>query len=388
MKRITCIYFLLIITIDVMAQFDVSDRNWRLVLDEEFVGNSWNYSQWLLKNNQGVPVWRAYMSEWPSGVARDNKLSVYQRSALKLPGIPPMDTVLKIVDTLVSLTPLQCLVDYSLPPFKQCDTSSNIPPLYYYSGNIESLEKFRFGYFEIRCKLPVHPGSCAAFWLFGNSQITYEEIDIFEYSKDDYAEDELRGFSNGIWYNPSSTNYSQQLDPIHYAHNYAKTHVHIPLTDPPVYQWHTYACEWFPEYIKWYCDGVLVNECHEWDQIPKRGSKTVKINYAIDPNALDDETHSISWNGGGIMGIDYIRVYQLEWDCYTETVISSNQNLEDYDFKVKGSVVIDSALEEVTVDSNDKVTFRVVDGFTIDGPFSASLGGEMTVILHTCPKYY
>jgi hypothetical protein len=33
-----------------------------------------------------------------------------------------------------------------------------------------------------------------------------------------------------------------------------------PMIGDSLSHWHTYACEWMPEYIKWYCDGHVVNE--------------------------------------------------------------------------------------------------------------------------------
>jgi len=52
-----------------------------------------------------------------------------------------------------------------------------------------SKETFKYGYFEIRCKLPkpvspkTNKGKGPNFWLWAsNSRVTWSEIDIFEFN--------------------------------------------------------------------------------------------------------------------------------------------------------------------------------------------------------------
>jgi beta-glucanase (GH16 family) len=49
----------------------------------------------------------------------------------------------------------------------------------YTSGMIVAKQKYKYGLFEIRCKLPVGKGLWPAFWLFGGNP--NQELDIFEY---------------------------------------------------------------------------------------------------------------------------------------------------------------------------------------------------------------
>lgn len=51
----------------------------------------------------------------------------------------------------------------------------------YTSGWIQTKTQFKYGLFEIRCKIPNGDGFWPAFWLFGNNQ----EIDIFEFKGED-----------------------------------------------------------------------------------------------------------------------------------------------------------------------------------------------------------
>ena len=59
-------------------------------------------------------------------------------------------------------------------PIVDTNHVGNWPPLY---------GQFRYGYFEIRCQIPVHEGSKTAFWLWdAQTDEYYEEIDVFEFS--------------------------------------------------------------------------------------------------------------------------------------------------------------------------------------------------------------
>jgi beta-glucanase (GH16 family) len=151
--------------------------------------------------------------------------------------------------------------------------------------------------------------------------------------------------------------------------------------------WHTYTCEWMPEYIKWYCDGNIVNEYHNPDSIPSH-HLALKANYAIDHYALQqqDEDWRPVWRGSDNMVIDYINVYQLKWDCDMDETITCQQELDSFDYAVKRSIDISSSSGNVIVRNTDKVTFRVSDSFEITGPFQADSGGEMTVIVQQCPN--
>ncbi|MDP4717859.1 MAG: family 16 glycosylhydrolase, partial [Flavobacteriales bacterium] len=51
----------------------------------------------------------------------------------------------------------------------------------YDTGEFESKELFLWGYYEIRCKLPKGRNAWPAFWLYGESNGTNNEIDVFEF---------------------------------------------------------------------------------------------------------------------------------------------------------------------------------------------------------------
>ena len=81
-----------------------------------------------------------------------------------------------------------------------------------------------------------------------------------------------------------------------------------------------------------------------------------------------------------------LAVYQLEWDCDTDEVITRQSELDNFDFAVKKSIAITSTFEAVEVESTEKMTFRATNSFEITGPFQVDNGGEMTVIMQQCPE--
>ena len=150
--------------------------------------------------------------------------------------------------------------------------------------------------------------------------------------------------------------------------------------------WHTFSCEWLPDHILWYCDGNLVGEYHHPDSIPCH-PLTLKANYAIDRYALQGY-HSGNipeWLGSDAMTIDYIKVYQLNWQCDIDEEIARQFDLEHFDYAVKKSIAITSSIEPISIGNSEKVTFRATDSFEITGPFQVDNGGELTIIMQSCP---
>ena len=86
------------------------------------------------------------------------------------------------------------------------------------------------------------------------------------------------------------------------------------------------------------------------------------------------------------MIVDYIKVYQLNWDCDNDETINSQYELDNFVFAVKKTVLIDSPYESITVDNSKKITFRIADSITETGEFQVDSGAEFTVIRQSCPE--
>lgn len=102
----------------------------------------------------------------------------------------------------------------------------------------------KYGYFEIRSKNPKGPATWPAFWLTGAHKWP-PEIDIFE----------MYGKKTG-------KTIHNQYATIHYGISDTKSRGYmskkINLPDNTDSEFHTYACEWTPDYIKFITDGKTV----------------------------------------------------------------------------------------------------------------------------------
>ena len=376
MKKFLYLCMLITICLKTMAQIDLYDRNWDTVFYDDFSSyRTWDPQTWISSDGK----WKALAGDWVThGGQYEHQIYQYQNCAFDLAN----NTM-----TLVSEYDWNGRIptyNYSLPNGSNhwpniygtnhnYNNENELLYWYFFSGEIDvNNQPFGFGYFEIRCKLPLHHGSFPAFWLFGNGPHQYEEIDIFEYSESDSEQDSLRGYSSGIWFNPNTTNAPA---------NYFKNHYHLSISEPDLGQYHTFGCEWMPDYVKWYCDGLLVNEFYNTEYIPHR-PLTLKTNYAIDGKY----DYNGIWTGNADMIVDYIKVFQLLWDCDDDITINNQLEMDDFEFSVKKSISIASQNENVIINDTGKVTFRVTESFSVSSQFQVDNGAEFTVIRQSCPS--
>ena len=424
MKKFVYLCGMMLLCMNVMAQIDPYDRNWDTVVFDDFDEPNRQFDR-TFQESEGK--WISFSpSLWPSGITKwtviDGRVlcdhQIYQwKNCVFDDGIfDGANGVLKLNSQFISSTPIQCndpSIPYDIPPASpaynnityQCDTEHQW--LYYFSGMIQSpLSEpetksdnlpdplFRYGYFEIRCKLPVHEGAFPAFWLWDSMRDQYyEENDIFEVSRyftdslytpwthnpNPLGLDDKNTFTTGIYYNDTGS--SSVADETSQARKYPAVASNTDLTD-----WHTFACEWLPESVTWYCDGNIVNEYHNPDSIPHHHLSLI-TNYAIDRYAMQSHSAlgSPEWQDNDIMIIDYIKVLQLQWDCDNDVNITCQSDLDGFVYNVKKSISIPASNEPVRVVDTNKVTFRATDSFEITGPFEVDSGGEMTVIMQSCP---
>lgn len=377
-----------------MAQIDPYDMNWDTIVFDDFSTPNRFWYSWSFKSNDDL--WRAYPG---SGVTHGKELQVYQFDNCHF---NDNDNVMELVaeyDTSHRIP----INDYDLPSWMHPSHGGLGYPdndsLFYFSGTINYVKRhrnteegyFRYGFFEIKCKLPIHQGAFPAFWLWHGDSIQedphYEEIDIFEYSwrfedtqhhfsPNPHGAGNPYCFTSGIYYNDTSSYGGYKVS---YARNF-------PMIGDSLSHWHTFACEWMPEHVIWYCDGQVVNEFHDRAHIPHH-ALVLKANYSIDDYALQDYTRGNppEWKGNDAMIIDYVKVIQLQWDCDQDETIVSQTDLDSIYYAVKKSISITADNGLVKVVNTDKVTFRATDFFEITGPFQVDSGGEMTVIMQSCP---
>lgn len=318
--------------------------------------------------------WIAYAACLSSGVTKPGTFQIYQYDRCVF---EPENSVIKLKASWIQDTPIQC-GSYAIPPNKICDPTHQ--QLFYKSGIIETYWRtFLYGYFEIKCKFPFHPGSFPAFWLFDaiSGDGCYEEIDIAEYS---YSPKIGNGtpykYSTGFLYNKHGgtcpnpdMSFGKTID---YPNNGSIT------------QWHTYGCEWLPGRIIWYLDGEVVNDYYDFDSIPCH-PMVIKANYAINSLAMNMDTGIPQWKGNGTMTIDYIKVHELKCDCDTDVIIVNSSQLTNFDQQVKHDITIGSS-NGITVPTTTNKTMRACNTITITGPFEVPIGAQLGMMVHPCPN--
>lgn len=368
MRKFAYLCTMMLLSLNMTAQIDPYDHNWDTLLLDHFTSNTWNtWQQWSISHPVGF--YKAFIPEWPSGVSRGAaEHQVYQRENCVFDNNGGMRLV-SVYEGGVNNLPLTC-GNYDIPPGKTCDTSHHT--LYYSSGKIESGDKYLYGYFEIRCSLPIHKGAFPAFWLYGQGTNYYNEIDIFEYSWGCSGSNHYKQFTCGILCN----NTSVSMD--HYARSYPI----LPAESADLRYPHTFACEWLPERVTWYVDGVVVNEFTDYEHIPHH-EMSFKINYAIDNFSFSSQTSQPDWFDGDVMTIDYIKV--LKADCNTDLLICNIQDVIKYQKTFKKTITIQPA-NEFVIPENINLNMRAVDSIVIDKGVTFPIGTQITLQMEPCPE--
>lgn len=116
----------------------------------------------------------------------------------------------------------------------------------YTSGWVQSAGNFRYGYYEIRAKVPAGNGFWPAFWFWASSNDTaYEEIDVLE-----FCGCECNEYQAGIWYEEDHDGIGNN-QVIHQS-SYMK------LDQNACESFQTYGLEWTPEVIRFFLNDSLV----------------------------------------------------------------------------------------------------------------------------------
>ncbi|HLJ57640.1 MAG TPA: glycoside hydrolase family 16 protein [Chthonomonadaceae bacterium] len=158
----------------------------------------------------------------------------------------------------------------------------------YTSGMVTSYGNFsqKFGWFEIRCRMPKGKGMWPAFWLLPDDRTWPPEIDVLE----------VLGHETQKVY---LTN--------HYKNSRGRHEGKGGYFTGPDFAagFHTFAVDWEPDAIVWYVDGV---ERYRTDQNIPAVPMYVLANLAVggDWPGNPDETTPFP----NTMDIDYIRVYK------------------------------------------------------------------------------
>ena len=162
------------------------------------------------------------------------------------------------------------------------------------SGRLNTSESWTYGYFEARLKVPGGKGTWPAFWMMPKNFKNWPddgEIDIMEY----------------VGYRPNvvqSSIHTQAYNHVQHTEKTATKNIQNAETE-----FHIYATEWTPDYIKGFVDGV---EYFRFDNDKKGNKETWPFDAPFYLKL------NLAWGGdwGGAQGIDETKLpatYEIDW---------------------------------------------------------------------------
>jgi hypothetical protein len=185
----------------------------------------------------------------------------------------------------------------------------------YTTAMLYSKYRFKYGYFELRFKLPSLPSPPATdsgytydWWMWNREVPHSNEIDMFE----------IRGTDNVL-----TNNLHYKRDSLTILDLAGETYFHLTPLDS---NWHIAAMEWAPDKVNYYLDGNFLRTVNL-----DYGSAHVYPDSMISmPMIIDLDANATNF-GNGVdtlntvfpleVDIDYVRVYQLKIACDTNRTI-------------------------------------------------------------------
>lgn len=225
----------------------------------------------------------------------------------------------------------------------------------YTSARLWSKKKFKYGYFEIRVKLPDQPtppatyqGISTNFWLYNaDGNVAWSELDVYEIN------------SNG---NILTNN-------VHFKKNGSS----IKFESPFIYQYSLsfnnsykiFSINWTPEKMEFYMDGVLLRtntqKCDSLISMP------IYIDMNIDQNQFCERIDTANTVLPYEVEVDYIKVYQRKTDCNTAKTYCNN--IATHDYKTYKSIGIDGSSCTDALNNKPNESYTATDYILLDQGF-------------------
>lgn len=389
--------FLFLLTVffyagNIFAQLPPSNPNYELVFEDKFETTSINTDRWnsIWDWNQSGSIDVSYCNNIPSGVIgpdlygyrkRNFENCIVSNNTLKI--VSKKEDYMGWVWNWPLCTNDSCNTGSG---YQACETSwtpnrcfdEDFLKFKYTSNMLISKETFKYGYFEIICKLPkpippkTNKGIGPNFWLWSGAgpTVTWSEIDIFEFNGENST------FGSSVHYEDINGNI---------LHG-------IPNNVPPIYvdfaSFHTFSALWTPQKIDFFLDGVLFVSTNLQVQNLLDMPMIIDVNFPLHTmcQLLDPINSQLPHN----YEIESVRVYQLKSNCNSDYNICNYNNIDYGHYK---SISIGGNGCNVVVPNGQKLNLISSEGLNIISNFSVELGAEFSFnslpcfeSIHTMPS--
>lgn len=341
-KKILLLLCLFICSFLIYAQDPSIDPNWRGIFKDKFTNNFFNTDRWIKVNNL-----------------------VHGQSQKEEPQIYKYENVKVEDEKLV----LEAIAENISCPLVACNYNGNHK---YTSGEIISVAKYKYGYFEIYAKLPNGQGVWPAFWLWSASGDTitsgcwYNEIDIFEGIG--CLSDKVTSCVHWNFDCPrltdSTNNLPDTIPVYHYSQDY-----------------HWYGLEWSANRITWYIDRQKVRSIpNDMDNIGIQNPMMIIINLALLYPSHDCHANTNpDSNFSKKMEIDQVNMYKLK--CDKNTVVNEISDYYSFCYAVKKSITLSGASQ---LSSGQNIFLKATDFIELRPGFEVSNGSQLSLEITSC----
>jgi beta-glucanase (GH16 family) len=262
-------------------------------------------------------------------------------------------TIPQIHDICNNLTPVSHTYNYTVPSY------------------FTSLKKFKYGYFQIKSKIPEVTGKDnfgigANFWLFANGLTPgyYSEIDVVEFVGQNFVS------RNGNTHTCNSHYQDLTLPGRDSDNNTNRKKIIFNNA------YHTFGVAWFPDRYEYYIDGSM------YYSATKNASKFFPMNIILDINVF---------TGGEIADANTILPYEYKVDNINsyqyQNLATTYCNMADFIPTVYKSLNIGGVSCNPKLNNNRSITIRATDGILFDKGFQADLGSSFTGEIVPLPAY-
>ncbi|MFH2143940.1 MAG: glycoside hydrolase family 16 protein [Bacteroidota bacterium] len=364
---VLCILIVMIKLPDAFAQLPSDDPSWQLVFEEQFDVLTYDSSEfWIYDykvDKYCVPA--VYPSQDYYFISHYNT--------------SPFNTIFDTTGT----GKLTLKVRHEVPSVTRyvenvcTNTWDSVQFAFTSPAGIVSRDEMRYGYFEIRSRLPyldVNHGALGigpAFWMFQNNDtLCWSEIDIYEFKENQMI--------------TCAVHYQDTLCDVDNTDTYHYCEASDTLFSVNDTLFHLYSAEWTPEYIKFYKDNneIWTSTNHPDSLIPMFMLITIATPVGgVSPDTMGSPQTLFPYD----YIIDYVRVYQLKEYCDSNFTVC-NQNFTNYDRAIYKTISIGGSGCSSVVQNGINLTLRATDSVELKSGFEVSLGATLTIDISPCPN--